>query len=194
MHRRIIVGTAALGIGAIALAACGSAGGTSSDASPRAHQMSGTRDGSVSTPATIGLASNSTIGQQLLVDSTGKTIYYFVPDGTSTQSMVPTQFKPNWPPVTSMGTPSAGSGLDATKIGVQTQSDGTRQVTYNGHLLYTFINDMAPGDTNGQGLGPNNWFVLDANGNAIGLPRQVAVPATSTPGMSPSDGMGWKGW
>ena len=52
-------------------------------------------------------------------------------------------------------------------IGVATQSDGAQQVTYNGHLLYTFINDKAPGEVNGQGLGPNNWFVLDASGNPI---------------------------
>src|SRR5262249_55428814 len=139
-------GAAALTVGAIALAACGS----TDSASPKAHarpaqEMSGTRSGSVNTPATIRLASNSTIGQPLLVDATGKTIYYFVPDGTSTQSMVPAQFKPNWPPVTSMATPNAGSGLDATKLGVQTQADGTRQVNYNGHLLYTFVNDTAPG-------------------------------------------------
>src|SRR5262249_10546587 len=152
MRPRILIGAAALAVGALALAACGSAGGSSANAHPRsANQMSGTTDTSVSTPATIGLANNATIGQPVLVDSTGKTIYYFVPDGTSGQSRVPTQFKPNWPPVTSMATPTAGSGLDDTKIGVATQSDGTRQVTYNGHLLYTFINDNAPGDVNGQG-------------------------------------------
>src|SRR5262249_27026615 len=152
MYRRILTGTAALAVGAIAIAACGSANGASSDAHPRAvHQMSGAPDRSVSTPATIHLASNATIGQQVLVDATGTPISLSVPAGTRTQSTVPAQFKPNWPPVTSMATPNAGSGLDDTKIGVQTQSDGTRQVTYNGHLLYTFVNDTAPGDAKGQG-------------------------------------------
>jgi predicted lipoprotein with Yx(FWY)xxD motif len=133
------------------------------------------------------------VGQKVLVDSKGRTLYLFVPDGTGSQTQVPTQFKANWPQLTTAA-PVAGAGLDMTKLAVHTQTDGARQVSYNGHLLYTFINDMAPGDTNGQGLGPNNWFVLDANGNAIGLPRQVAVPATSTPGMSPSGGMGWRSW
>jgi hypothetical protein len=45
-------------------------------------------------------------------------------------------------------------------------------------LLYTFINDKAPGDVNGQGLGPNNWFVLDASGNPIGAPS--AMKSTSS--------------
>src|SRR5262249_52674993 len=97
--------------------------------------------------------------------------------GTGSQTQVPAQFKANWPRLTTAA-PAAGAGLDMTKLAVHAQTDGARQVSYNGHLLYTFINDMAPGDTNGQGLGPNNWFVLDANGNAIGLPRQVAVPPT----------------
>ena len=148
-----------------------------------------------SAPATpaIGLADNAKVGQKVLVDSQGRTLYLFVPDGTGSQTQVPAQFKANWPQLTTAA-PVAGAGLDMTKLAVHTQTDGTSQVSYNGHLLYTFIHDTAPGDTNGQGLGPNNWFVLDANGNAIGLPRPVAVPPTSAPGMSPSSGMGWKGW
>src|SRR5262249_59870979 len=102
-----------------------------------------------------------------------------VPDGTGTQSTVPEQCKPNWPPVTATGSPTVASGLDARKVGVQTQADGTRQVTYNGHLLYTFIMDKKPGDANGQGLGPNNWFVLDTNGHAI-------AAVTAQPLVSPA--------
>jgi predicted lipoprotein with Yx(FWY)xxD motif len=90
-----------------------------------------------------------------------------VPDGTATRSTVPAEFRPNWPPVVADGTPTVGSGLDKAKLGVQQQADGTKQVTYNRHLLYTFIEDEDPADAYGQGLGPNNWFVLDADGNPI---------------------------
>ena len=124
---------------------------------------------------TVSLATNAAIGQQVLVDSNGMTLYLFVPDGTATQSTVPAQFKPNWPPVTAVGAPTAGPGIDMTKLEVHAQSDGTPQVSYNGHLLYTYINDKAPGDANGQGLGPNNWFVLDANGNPIAAPAKPTV-------------------
>jgi len=187
---RVVGGLAVLLAGGVALAACGSGGNSVS------HSMTNSGSGSAqSAPATptIGLAGNAKVGQRVLVDSKGRTLYLFVPDGTGSETQVPAQFKPNWPQLTTAA-PMAGAGLDMTKLAVHTQTDGARQVSYNGHLLYTFINDMAPGDTNGQGLGPNNWFVLDANGNAIGLPRQVAVPSTSTPGMSPSGGMGWNGW
>ena len=118
------------------------------------------------------------------------TLYLFVPDGTGTQTTVPAQFKPNWPQLTATGAPVAGTGLDATKFSVQTQTDGTRQVSYGGHLLYTFVMDKAPGDVNGQGLGPNNWFVVDANGNAIHTtaPTPAAAPA---PAPMPGPRMGW---
>ena len=37
-------------------------------------------------------------------------------------------------------------------VGTTTRSDGKKQVTYNGHPLYTFIGDSSPGDTSGQGV------------------------------------------
>ena len=40
------------------------------------------------------------------------------------------------------------------------------QVTYNGHPLYYFSGDQAPGDTNGQGIG-DIWFVVSPAGDAI---------------------------
>jgi predicted lipoprotein with Yx(FWY)xxD motif len=135
----------------------------------------------VTSKSTVSLSMNAKIGQQVLVDSSGMTLYLFVPDGTSPTSTVPVQFKPNWPPVTAMGAPTAGSGVDVSKLAVHPQSDGTQQVSYNGHLLYTFIMDKAPGDANGQGLGPNNWFVVDANGNAIGAPKPASRTMRTTP-------------
>src|SRR5215468_8236447 len=192
---RVVGGLAVLLAVGVALAACGSGGKSVSHSMTNSGSRSGQVGSAQSAPATptIGLAGNAKVGQRVLVDSKGRTLYLFVPDGTGSETQVPAQFKANWPQLTTAA-PVAGAGLDMTELAVHTQTDGARQVSYNGHLLYTFINDMAPGDANGQGLGPNNWFVLDANGNAIGLPRQVAVPATSTPGTSPSGGMGWNSW
>jgi predicted lipoprotein with Yx(FWY)xxD motif len=93
------------------------------------------------------------------------TVYLYDPDGTSTTSQVPVGIKANWPPVTATDA-TAGTGLDASKIKLETQSDGTKQVTYNGHLLYTFVGDKAAGDANGQGLG-GVWYVLTADGNKV---------------------------
>jgi predicted lipoprotein with Yx(FWY)xxD motif len=119
-----------------------------------------------SSAATLALAANAKVGQQIVVDSAGHTVYLFVPDGASTTSRVPAAIKAIWPPVTSSGSPTAGAGLDQGKISVEVQSDGTRQVAYNGHLLYTFARDTAPGEANGQGLA-GIWYVLSAAGTRV---------------------------
>jgi predicted lipoprotein with Yx(FWY)xxD motif len=193
---RLMGGVAVLLAGGVALAACGSGGKSASGSmtQPSTGQSQVAAAQSAQATPTIGLADTAKVGQKVLVDANGRTLYLFVPDGTGSQTQVPSQFKPNWPQLTTTGTPVAGAGLDMTMLAVHTQTDGARQVSYNGHLLYTFINDKAPGDTNGQGLGPNNWFVLDANGSPIGQPSQVAVPSSPPPSMSSSGGMGWKGW
>jgi predicted lipoprotein with Yx(FWY)xxD motif len=60
----------------------------------------------------------------------------------------------------------AGDGIDASKLGVSTRTDGSTMVTFNGHPLYYFIKDGKAGDVAGQGYN-NVWYVLDATGNAI---------------------------
>lgn len=113
--------------------------------------------------ATLALATNAKIGQQILVNAAGHTVYMYVPDGTSTTSKVPAAIKANWPAVTATGTPTAASGLDQTKLAVSAQADGSQQASYGGHLLYTFIKDTAPGDANGEGLG-GVWYAVLASG------------------------------
>jgi predicted lipoprotein with Yx(FWY)xxD motif len=51
-------------------------------------------------------------------------------------------------------------------LGTITRDDGTTQVTYNGHPLYYYADDVNAGDTLGQGRG-DVWYVLDAQGNQI---------------------------
>ncbi|RPI09647.1 MAG: hypothetical protein EHM63_04415 [Actinobacteria bacterium] len=117
--------------------------------------------------ASLAAADNATIGEEILVDSAGMTVYLFVPDGTSTTSAVPDGIKANWPPVTVTGDPVAGPGLDAALLTVSAQPDGAQQLAYNGHLLYLFTGDAAPGDANGQALG-DVWYVLSPAGEQIG--------------------------
>ena len=87
-----------------------------------------------------------------------------MPDGTSSTSMVPAGIKANWPAVPANGALSAGTGLDQSKLTSQMQADGTSQLAYNGHLLYTFVGDKAPGDAGGQGL-LGKWFTLSPSGD-----------------------------
>ena len=75
-----------------------------------------------------------------------------------------------------------GDGLDAAAFGTADRTDGGTQVTFNGWPLYTFANDAAAGDTNGQGLN-DVWFVVGADGTVIGAPAAagaaVSVATTS---------------
>jgi predicted lipoprotein with Yx(FWY)xxD motif len=65
------------------------------------------------------------------------------------------------------GPATAGSGVTG-KLGTITRSDGSVQATYNGHPLYTYTADTAPGQANGNGLNVNGgvWHVVTASGAA----------------------------
>jgi len=51
-------------------------------------------------------------------------------------------------------------------VGRITGTDGTPQVAFYGHPLYSFAGDTAPGDTNGQNVGTVR-FVVGSDGNPI---------------------------
>src|SRR2546423_13442626 len=142
----------------LALAACGTAA---------TGYGGGTAPSSQSTPATISVHASS-LGQ-ILVDANGKTLYLFEAD-TSAQSPCSGACAQAWPPVTTNGAPKAAGGASASLLGTTARSDGTTQVTYSGHPLYSFISDTKPGDTNGEGSTAfgAGWDVLTPTGEKIG--------------------------
>ena len=96
-------------------------------------------------------------GVNLLTNSRGFTLYWFAPD-TSTKSACYGSCAAYWPPVT--GTPSAGPGVTGT-LGTITRTDGTKQATYDGHPLYTYIADSAPGSASGNNINLNGGLWHD---------------------------------
>jgi predicted lipoprotein with Yx(FWY)xxD motif len=86
-------------------------------------------------------------GVTVLTSAKGFTVYSFAPD-TKTTSKCNGACAQAWPPV--KGPATAGSGVTG-KLGTIKRSDGSTQVTYNGHPLYTFTGDTAPGQANGNG-------------------------------------------
>jgi len=111
-------------------------------------------------PASGGLKTATISGVTVLTNAQGLTLYWFAPD-SATRSTCYGTCAAYWPPVT--GTPTVGPGVTGTLATIK-RSDGTTQVTYNGHPLYTYVGDTAPG----QDFGNN----LDLNG---GLWHQVTV-------------------
>ena len=71
-------------------------------------------------------------GQQVLVGSTGRTLYTFDPDTKGGQSVCYAQCAQAWPPLTVTGKPVLGAGLDESLAGTITRKDGTKQVTATG--------------------------------------------------------------
>jgi len=96
-------------------------------------------------------------GVNLLTNSQGFTLYWFAPD-TSTKSACYGSCAAYWPPVT--GTPSAGPGVTGT-LGTITRTDGTKQATYDGHPLYTYVADSAPGSAHGNNINLNGGLWHD---------------------------------
>ncbi|HEV2934814.1 MAG TPA: hypothetical protein VGY96_16905 [Streptosporangiaceae bacterium] len=96
-------------------------------------------------------------GVNLLTNAKGLTLYWFAPD-TSSKSACYGSCAVYWPPVT--GTPSAGPGVTG-HLGTITRTDGTIQATYDGHPLYTYISDSAPGQTSGNNLNLNGGLWHD---------------------------------
>ena len=123
----------------------------------------------VSTPKTQPVATGPDVlksrdvgGVTVLTNASGLTLYWFAPD-TSTKSVCYGSCAAYWPPVT--GTPSAGPGVTGT-LGTISRTDGTTQATYDGHPLYTYIGDNAPGQASGNNLNLNGglWHDVPVTG------------------------------
>jgi predicted lipoprotein with Yx(FWY)xxD motif len=113
-------------------------------------------------PATVSVATITGVGDAL-VDADGFTVYVFDMD-SGTTSACTGACADIWPAVVAQGEPTAGDGADAALLSV---ADGQEpnQVVYNGHLLYRFAQDTAPGDANGITI--PSWHAIDAAGNPI---------------------------
>ena len=59
------------------------------------------------------------------------------------------------------GTAAASPGLPG-RVGAITRTDGTRQLTYDGHPLCTYIGDTAPGQAKGNNLNSGLWHEVPA--------------------------------
>lgn len=101
---------------------------------------------------------------EIVVDAEGATLYVFLADEGSDSTCYEGCVE-NWPPLTVEGEPVAGGGIDAS-LGTTERTDGSTQVTLDGHPLYYFAGDETADDVNGQGVG-DVWYVVSPSGEAI---------------------------
>ena len=179
---RKILGAAGLAAVALALSACASSASSSSSTPATTAPAAG---GSSAAASGGGTTVNMTTinGTAVLTNSSGKTLYWFAPD-TSTTSKCSGSCATYWPPVT--GPVTAGSGVTGT-LSTITRPDGTMQATYDGHPLYTYVGDTAAGQAKGNGLNLSGglWYEMTVSG---------AKPAASTSAASTSGGGGGYGY
>jgi predicted lipoprotein with Yx(FWY)xxD motif len=151
---------AALSLVVVASIVAGCGGSSSSSSSSASAPSEG---GGAST---ISGAENSELGT-ILVDAKGFTVYSFAKDQGTTSSCYG-ECAEAWPPVIVKGEPTAGEGAESSELGTTKRKDGTTEVTYAGHPLYTFFEDEKPGEAKGNGVNAFGavWNALDESGSA----------------------------
>ncbi len=114
--------------------------------------------------ATVTVGSVPKLGK-VIVDSDGFTLYDFHKDKGTTSSCYGGCANV-WPPLTTTGKPQAGEGVSASKLGTTKRKDGTTQVTFAGHPLYTYTADSKPGEANGNDFSSfgGQWYALLPSG------------------------------
>jgi predicted lipoprotein with Yx(FWY)xxD motif len=176
-NRSRLVALAIAPLSAFAIAACGgssssstSNGGASAASPASARTSSGTVD-----------VRTTTLGS-ILVDSHGRTLYLWHADA-GRKSACTGACATAWPPLEATGKPTAGSGVQSSLLDTTKRADGSEQVIYNGHPLYTFQGDTTAGQTKGQGSNGFGalWFALSPTGTQI-------TSSASSSASNPSSG------
>jgi predicted lipoprotein with Yx(FWY)xxD motif len=113
---------------------------------------------------------------RVLVNSKGHTLYLFRKDKNGKSSCRASCAK-FWPPLLRHGKLTAGSGVKASLLGTTKRGNGSVQVTYNKHPLYTYALDKKAGQTKGEGILAfgAKWYAVSAKGRAV-----VKTPPTTT--------------
>ena len=163
----------AAGLAAVVLALAACASSSSSSNSPAAQNSTPAAAAGSPAAASGNMVLSRTInGTTVLTNSKGLTLYSFGPD-TSTTSNCNGSCATYWPPV--KGPVTAGPGVTGT-LGAITRADGTIQATYDGHPLYTYVADTAPGQDKGNGLNLSGgvWHDVTVSGGAAPAPAASA--------------------
>jgi predicted lipoprotein with Yx(FWY)xxD motif len=150
-------------VATFALAACSSSDKTASPSTNPTTTTVETTTTAGQTPTSPAAAGATTVALassdlgQILVDGKGMTLYLDEKDKPGAPACTGGCLVA-WPPVPAPDTFTGGPGVDGTKFGDTTASDGSKQLTVNGSPLYTFMSDKKPGDVTGQDV--NGFYVV----------------------------------
>jgi predicted lipoprotein with Yx(FWY)xxD motif len=130
---------------------------------------------SASSGSTVQVANSAQYGS-IMVDAQGNALYLFEQDTGKTSACTGGCIT-TWPPLTVSGSPTAGAGVNTSLLGTAKQTDGSNQVTYNGHLLYMFTGDAAAGDTTGEGV--ESFFLVSSTGDKVAQPMATSSSSSA---------------
>lgn len=122
----------------------------------------------------------------VLTNVSGRTLYLYEGDTSSKFGCSGSCLK-DWPPLTASGKPLSSGGAKTAALGTTKRGSG-KQVTYNGHPVYTFAGDTKAGQTGGEGLKLNGklWYAISPTG--------IAMTASKGPSSSTGGGSTGSGW
>jgi predicted lipoprotein with Yx(FWY)xxD motif len=167
---RLVVLTLA---GAGVLAACGAAGPTNSN--PPATSGAGSSGGTTVSTGTTSLGT-------VLTNSSGLTLYYFLPEKNSTIGACTGGCLTTWPPLVVTGTPTYASGASGTleTVSVMLNGAAVTEDTYNCWPLHTFASYTSAGQTTGQGVA-GMWFAAMPSTTSNSTGTTTGSKSTPTP-------------
>ena len=175
---------APLAVALLAAAACSSGSSSSSGSTSAA--------GSGSSASSTVITTKTSSGGSFLTNSAGRAIYLFMAD-SSGKSNCSGACAAAWPPVIAAGQPTAVGGAQASDLSTITRSDGTKQVTYDGHPLYYFEGDTGPGTDKGQGLDNfgAKWWLVAPSGSSITTAVTISGSGSASAAPPSSGGGGY---
>lgn len=154
------------------LAACGSSSSKSTSSTSTGSS------GASGSSAAVKPASNAQLKQTILVTPQGMTVYHLSGE-TSSKFICTSSCVAVWHPLTasSSAKPSGVASLTVVK-----RPEGGEQLAYNGMPLYTFAQDKAAGEVNGQGFKDvGTWM-------AVTVSRSAAQSGSTTSSGSGNSG------
>jgi len=196
---RLAAGAGSVLSAALLVAACGtgssSTGAAGSSSPAGASSAAAASGGSGSTVITTVSSSAGTF----LTSGSGHAVYLWTKDGSG-MSACSGACAGVWPPVTTTGTVTASGGAKSSDLGTITRSNGTKQVTYDGHPLYFFAGDSGPGMASGQGndeFGAKWWLVSPSGSDvtaAVSSFTKSGSGTSPTPAATPTSSSAGGGW
>jgi predicted lipoprotein with Yx(FWY)xxD motif len=166
LRRHASVFPAALALSALTFAGCANGGTvTTLSATP-------------TTDLSLTLTLQKSPAGPILATGNGSTLYDFVPDTPTHSACVDDGCVFQWPPLVVHGPVRVEQGLSQSLVGTLKRPDGSTQLSYGGHPLYTYNLDVTPGMVTGQAIDQNGglWYVLGRRGNQITASFSVQSP------------------